>query len=66
MRGVNLTQTTIVLCFGSTTEGSMKKGQMSKAQPLRTLKPKKPISPSAELYLQRYLKALYLVGESKK
>ena len=44
----------------------MKKNKMPKAQPLRTLKPKKPISPSAEAYLQRYLKALYLVGESKK
>lgn len=43
----------------------MKKGQLPKAQPLRQLKPKKPISPSAELYLQRYLKALYTVGESK-
>ena len=46
----------------------MKKNKMTKAQPLRVLKPKKqkPISPSAELYLQRYLKALYQVGESTK
>lgn len=45
----------------------MHKSKPSKAQPMRTVaKPKKPISPSAEAYLQRYLKALYQVGESKQ